>query len=44
MSDTMQARMVSDALLILWRRGKPSALMHHSDQGSQYTSDEFSSY
>ena len=42
MSDTMQARMVSDALLMaLWRRGKPAALMHHSDQGSQYTSDEF---
>lgn len=42
MSDTMQAKMVSDALLMaLWRRGKPSALMHHSDQGSQYTSDEF---
>lgn len=38
----MQARMVSDALLMaLWRRGRPSALMHHSDQGSQYTSDEF---
>ncbi|WP_382155538.1 IS3 family transposase [Hydrogenophaga sp. ANAO-22] len=36
MSDTMQAKMVSDALLMaLWRRGKPSALMHHSDQGSQ---------
>lgn len=42
MSDTMQAKMVSDALLMaLWRRGKPSALMHHSDQGSQYTSDDF---
>lgn len=42
MSDTMQARMVSDALLMaLWRRGKPTALMHHSDQGSQYTSDDF---
>ena len=36
MSDTMQAKMVSDALLMaLWRRGKPSSLMHHSDQGSQ---------
>lgn len=34
MSDTMQAKMVSDALLMaLWRRGKPSALMHDSDQG-----------
>jgi putative transposase len=42
MSDTMQAKMVSDALLMaLWRRGKPSSLMHHSDQGSQYTSDDF---
>ena len=42
MSDTMQARMVSDALLMaLWRRGKPKALMNHSDQGSQYTSDDF---
>jgi len=42
MSDTMQARMVSDTLLMaLCRRGKPAALMHHSDQGSQYTSDEF---
>jgi transposase InsO family protein len=37
MSDTMQAKMVSDALLMaLWWRGKPSSLMHHSDQGSQY--------
>ncbi len=36
MSETMQAKMVSDALLMaLWRRGKPSSLMHHSDQGSQ---------
>jgi putative transposase len=42
MSDTMQAKMVSDALLMaLWRRGRPSALMHHTDQCSQYTSDEF---
>ena len=42
MSDTLQAKVASDALLMaLWRRGKPSALMHHSDQGSQYTSDDF---
>ena len=41
-SDTMQAKMVSDALLMaLWRRGKPSSLMHHSDQGSKYTSADF---
>ncbi len=25
----------------LWRRGKPDALLHHSDQGSQYTSEPF---
>lgn len=30
MSDTMQAKMGSDALLVaLWRRGKPMALTHH---------------
>jgi len=44
MSDTMHAKMVTDALLMaLWRRGKPSELLHHSDQGSQYTSDDFQS-
>ena len=44
MSDTMHAKMVTDALLMaLWRRGKPSELMHHSDQGSQYTSEDFQS-
>lgn len=42
MSDTMHAKMVTDALLMaLWRRGRPSELLHHSDQGSQYTSDDF---
>ncbi len=25
----------------LWRQGKPEALLHHSDQGSQYTSEDF---
>jgi putative transposase len=25
----------------LWRRGKPRELLHHSDQGSQYTSERF---
>lgn len=44
MSDTMHAKMVNDALLMaLWRRGRPSNLLLHSDQGSQYTSDEFQS-
>ena len=42
MSDTMHAKMVADALIMaLWRRGKPTELMHHSDQGSQYTSEDF---
>jgi putative transposase len=31
-----------NALFIaIWRRGKPHALLHHSDQGSQYTSEQF---
>jgi putative transposase len=38
----MTAQLVIDALMMsIWRRGKPSALMHHSDQGSQYTSEDF---
>ena len=42
MSATMTARLVTDALLMaIWRRGKPDALLHHSDQGSQYTSEQF---
>jgi putative transposase len=33
---------VADALLMaVWRRGKPNELLRHSDQGSQYTSDQF---
>jgi putative transposase len=33
---------VADALMMaVWRRGKPAALLHHSDQGSQYTSEHF---
>jgi len=27
--------------MALWRRGKPGALLHHSDQGSQYASEDF---
>jgi putative transposase len=42
MSDTMTAQLVTDALIMaIWRRGKPDALLHHSDQGSQYTSEQF---
>ena len=42
MSATMAAQLVTDALIMaIWRRGKPDALLHHSDQGSQYTSEQF---
>jgi len=42
MSAGMTAQLVMDALLMaIWRRGKPDALLHHSDQGSQYTSEQF---
>jgi putative transposase len=42
MSDTMTAQLVTDALMMaISRRGKPDALLHHSDQGSQYTSEQF---
>jgi putative transposase len=42
MSTSMTAQLVADALIMaLWRRGKPEALLHHSDQGSQYTSEQF---
>jgi putative transposase len=27
--------------MVIWRRGKPDALLHHSDRGSQYTSEQF---
>lgn len=38
----MTAELVVDALLMaIWRRGQPKELLHHSDQGSQYTSEEF---
>ena len=38
MQPTMTAQLVLDALLMaLWRRGRPNELLHHSDQGSQYT-------
>ena len=42
MSASMTAQLVIDALLMaIWRRGRADALMHHSDQGSQYTSEQF---
>lgn len=36
------ASLVMDVLMMaIWRRGKADALLHHSDQGSQYTSEQF---
>ena len=42
MSAGMTAQLVTDALVMaIWRRGRPDALLHHSDRGSQYTSEQF---
>ncbi|WP_456238139.1 IS3 family transposase [Mesorhizobium neociceri] len=42
MKAEMTAQLVTDALIMaIWRRGKSDSLLHHSDQGSQYTSDQF---
>jgi len=38
----MTADVVMDELMTaIWRRGAPRVLMHHSDRGSQYTSERF---
>jgi len=38
----MTSQLVIDALLMaLFRRGRPQEILHHSDQGSQYTSKGF---
>ncbi|MDB5383477.1 MAG: putative family transposase, group, OrfB [Rhodospirillales bacterium] len=42
MSSSMTAQLVTDALVMaIWRRGKPLAVLHHSDRGSQYSSEQF---
>jgi putative transposase len=42
MQANMTSQLVADALMMaVWRRGKPVGLLHHSDQGSQYTSEQF---
>jgi putative transposase len=42
MKAEMTAQLVTDALVMaIWRRGRPQTLLHHSDQGSQYTSEPF---
>jgi putative transposase len=36
MQATMTTQLVTDALVMaIWRRGKPEAVLHHSDRGSQ---------
>ena len=42
MSAQMTSELVTEALwMAVWRRGRPTELLHHSDQGSQYTSEAF---
>ena len=41
MKADMTAQLLTDALMMaIWRRGKPDALLHHSDRGSQYMSEQ----
>ncbi len=41
MRAVMTAELVTDALVMaIWRRGRPRELLHHSDRGSQYTSEQ----
>jgi putative transposase len=38
----MTTQLVADALMMaIWWRGKPDMMLHHSDQGSQCTSEQF---
>jgi putative transposase len=42
MKAEMTATLVADALIMtIWRPGKPDALLHHSDGGSLYQSEQF---
>ena len=42
MHEQMTTQLVTDALtMAVWRRGAVDALLHHSDRGSQYTSEAF---
>jgi transposase InsO family protein len=44
MSDRMKTSLVCDALtMALWRRGKPSEVIVHTDRGSQYCSTRYRS-
>ncbi len=38
----MTSQMVTDALIrAIWRKARPKELLHHADQGSQYTRAPF---
>ena len=42
MQTAMTSQLVTDAMMMaVWRRGPAPTLLHHSDQGSQYTSEAF---
>ena len=42
MQHRMTADLVTDALMMaIWRRRPEASVLHHSDQGSQYTSEQF---
>ena len=42
MQSSMVAQLVSDAMLMaIWRRRPSADLLHHSDRGSQYSSEQF---
>ena len=42
MQSQMTAQLVTEAMLMaIWRRGAGTTLLHHSDQGSQYTAESF---
>jgi putative transposase len=42
MQSSLASQLVIDSLMtVICRRGKPGSLLHHSDQGSQYTSGQF---
>lgn len=42
MSATITAKIVTDALImVIWREVRPDVLLHLSERGSQYASEQF---
>ena len=41
MKDAMTQMMTDTLMTVIWHRGRPKELLHHSDQGSQYTKEPF---